>query len=319
MTLTTVLTLSATAVDTEALLLVCNKHEDTLSFVNPKTYESVAKISTGPNPHEIVLSKDRRYAYLSNYAPPGDTISVIDLVARKHILQIPTGEYTRIHGAAITPDGQYTYFTAGQTGYVVEVSTASNKVTRAIPTHGKISHMVLVSPDGKRLYTANITTQNVSVLDRKTGKLITQIPCGKGAEGMAFTPDGMSLWVGNQEAGSITIIDLLTHKAVETFPCPGMPVRILFTADGTRALVSSWTEKGEFTVIDTATRSEIKRLAVGSRAIGIAIAPDGKRAFVGGEYKDGVYVIDLEKLTVTDKFYTGDGSDSIVWWVPPKE
>jgi len=302
----------------EPLLLVLNKHEDTMSFVNPNIYETIEKISTGPNPHEIVLSKDRRYAYVSNYAPPGNTVSVIDLVQRKHIAQIPTGEYSRIHGAAIAPDGKHAYFTAGQTGHVVEIDTKTNQVTRGIPTHGEISHMVLVSPDGQRLYTANINSKNVSVINRESGSLITQIPCGAGCEGMAFTLDGKRLWAANQTGDSITIIDIATHTPVEIIACPGMPVRIRFTNDGKRALVSSWTEKGELIVIDVETMREIKRLPVGSRAIGLELSPDGKRAFVGCEYEDGVHVIDLDTLSVSGKFYTGNGSDSIAWWVPPE-
>lgn len=300
-------------------LLVLNKHEDTMSFVNTETLEPVLKIPTGPNPHEIVLSKDRRFAYLSNYAPPGNTISVIDLVQKKHILQIDTGAYNRIHGAAIAPDGLKAYFTAGQTGYVVEVDTQTNKVTRGIPTQGKISHMVLVSLDGKKLYTANIETRNVSVIDRMSGSLMAQIPCEKGCEGMAFTPDGKWLWVANQEADSISIVDIETSTVKETVPCPGMPVRIRFTQDGRRALVPSWTEKGELVVVDVNSRKEIKRIPVGSQAIGIEISPDGKRAFVGCEHLDGVHVIDLETLSVAGKIHTGDGSDAMAWWIPPDE
>ena len=209
-------------------LLVANKHSDTLCFIDTKTYKILDTISTGPNPHEIVITPDGKYAYLSNYAPPGNTISLIDLPARKHIKQIPTGKATRVHGAAMAPDGKFAYFTAGQTGYVIEVDTAKHEVTRIIPTEGKISHMVLVSPDGKRLYTANIVSEDVSVIDRASGRLIKKIPCGKGVEGMAFTPDGKHLWAGNQTAGSITIIDVATNEPIKTFPCAAMPVRIRF-------------------------------------------------------------------------------------------
>lgn len=301
-----------------ALLLVCNKHEDTMSFVDPESLHAVNKISTGHNPHEIVLSLDRRYAYLSNYAPPGNTISVMDLVNRKHLRQISTGEYGRIHGAAMAPDGKNAYFTDGQSGYVIEVDTATNALTRAIPTHGKISHMVLVSPDGKRLYTANIATENVSVIDRESGEVVAQVPCGKGAEGMCFTPDGKRLWVGNQEAGSITIIDLESNSALETFPCPGMPVRLRFTVDGKRVLVASWTDPGELVVLEAASHREVKRLEVGRQAIGLELSPDGRHAFVGCEHTDGVHVVDLESLTVIGKIPTGDGSDAMAWWTPPE-
>jgi YVTN family beta-propeller protein len=260
----------------------------------------------------------------------------VDLVARKLIREIPTGKYTRIHGAAMAPDGRHAYFTAGQTGYVVEVDTRTNEVTRGIPTHGKISHTVYVSPDGRRLYTGNIVSENISVIDRSSGELITHIQAGAGCEGMAFTPDGKYLWAANQTGGSITVINVATHQPLETFPCAGMPVRIKFTGDGKLALVSSWTKNGELVVIDVATRRELKRIKVGSFAIGVELSPDGKRAFVGCEDSmeaevlpdgservkhsagdsDGVHVINMKTLSVEGVVKTGLGPDPMVMWYP---
>jgi YVTN family beta-propeller protein len=302
----------------DPMLLVVNKHEDNIAYVNPKTLEIVARVQTGHDPHEMVISKDGRFAYVSNYEAPGNTISVIDLVKREHVQQINTDPYTRIHGAAITPDGAFAYFTAGQTGYAVEVDTKTNKVTRGIPTHGKISHYVVLSPDGKRIYTANIETQNVSVIDRVSGDLIAQVPGDKGCEGLQFTPDGKYLWAANQDAGNITIIDAATNKVAETLPCPGMPLRIRFLRDGSRALVSNWVEKGELVVIDVPGRKEIKRLPVGNQPIGVLITPDEKRAFVTSMTSDEVHVINLENLSVEGKFTTGKGCDAMAWWTQPE-
>jgi len=301
-----------------SLLLVANKHDDTLSFIDPEMLEVIETIPAGPNPHEMVITPDQRKMYLSNYAPPGNTISVIDLVQRKHVKQISTGGYARIHGAAIAPDGKHAYFTVGQAGVVVEIDTETDEMTRAIPTHGKISHMVLVSPDGQRLYTANIESENVSVIDRASGELITQIPCGKGVEGMAITPDWKRLWAANQTGGSISIIDLESNQVVETFACPGMPVRIRFTNDGKIALVPSWTDKGKLIVIDVQTKKEVKRIKAGGHAIGIELSPDGRRAFVGCEHKDGLHVIDLATLAVEKVVQTGDGPDPMSLWFPPQ-
>lgn len=314
--LTTPATASSTAPVTGPMLLVANKHSDTLSYINPETLQVERSIAVGHNPHELAISPDQRFMYLSNYEAPGNSISVVDLVAGKHIKQIPTGEYTRIHGATMAPDGKNAYFTAGQTGFVVEVDTATNEVTRGIPTHGKISHMVLVSPDNKRLYTANIDTENVSVIDRASGDLITQVQCEKGAEGMAFTPDGRFLWVANQSGGSMSIIDLATHTVVERFDLPGMPVRIKFTKDGQRAYVPSWTPEGELIVIDVPSRKEIKRIKVGGHAIGVELSPDEKHAYVGCEYTDGLHVVNTETLEVEERIYTGDGPDPMSMWYP---
>jgi YVTN family beta-propeller protein len=301
------------------LLLVCNKHADTMSFVDPESLDILETIPTGPNPHEIAVTPDQRTAYLSNYAPPGDTVSVIDLVGRRHIKQIPTGEFTRIHGAYMAPDGRHAYFTAGQTGYVVEVDTKTNVVTRGIPTHGEISHMVIVSPDDTQLFTANIGTRDVSVLDRVSGELITKVPCGDGVEMNLLTPDGKRLWACNQDESSITVIDVETHEIVETIPCPGLPVRVTYTSDGATAFVASWADAGDCVVFDVPSSKEIARIPVGRQAIGIAISPDERRVFVGCEHTDGVHVIDVATLSVEAKIMTGDGSDAMAIWFPPAQ
>ena len=321
------------------ILLVANKHSNTLSFVNPKTFEVIQTIPTGPNPHEIAITPDQRFAYLSSYIPPGNTISVVDLVNRKLIKQINTGKYVRIHGVAIAPDGKNAYFTAGQSGLVVEIDTKTNEITRAIPTHGKISHMVYVSPDNKTLYTGNETSGDVSVIDRVSGKLIALVKTGKGAGGMAFTSDGKYLWVTNESDETIAIIDLAVNKVVETFECPGIIKRIRFTDNDKIALITSWTEEGELIVFDVPNRKEIKRIRVGDRAIGIEISPDNKYAFIGcedsqdakvlpdgteklklkTEGSDGVHVVDMKKLEVVAIIKTGLGPDPMAIWFPPKK
>lgn len=320
------------------VLLVANKHSNTLSFVNLTTLNIIETIPAGPNPHEIALTPDQRFAYLSSYEPPGNTISIVDLVQRKLVKEIPTGKYTRIHGVAMAPDGKHAYFTAGQSGYVVEVDTKTKEITRGIPTHGKVSHMVYVSPDGKRLYTGNIGSDNVSVIDRSSGELITQIHTGKGCGGMAFTPDAKHLWVTNESDGTLSIIDIGTHKVRETLTCKGIIKRIRFSDDGKLALVTSWTKKGELVVMDVATRREIKRIAVGNNAIGVELSPDGKRAFVGCEDameaeilpdgservrhvagdSDGLHVINMATLSVESVIKTGLGPDPMIIWYPPR-
>jgi len=296
------------------VLLVLNKHEDTMCYVDPLTLASIARVPAGHDPHEMVIPPDQGFAYVSNYAPPGNTISVIDLTQRALRMQIPTEPFVRIHGAAIAPDGTHAYFTAGQTGYVVEVDTQANRVTRGIPTHGEISHMVLVSPDGRRIYTANIGSRNVSVIDRESGDLMTQVPCDAGCEGMAFTPDGGYLWAANQDAAGITIIDTTTHDVAATLPCPGVPLRIRFIEDGSLALVTNWVAEGELVVIDVARPREVKRLRVGNQPIGVTVSPDGGRAFVTNMSSDDIHVIDMGSLSVVGRFSTGAGPDAMAWW-----
>src|SRR5688572_15963958 len=88
------------------LLLIGNKSEDTLSFVDVRTLNEASRTTTGRGPHEVVVTPDGKKAFVSNYEGPGDTISVVDVPARKELLRIPLGEHRAPHGLAVSRDGR---------------------------------------------------------------------------------------------------------------------------------------------------------------------------------------------------------------------
>ena len=66
----------------EGLLLVVNKSESTLSFVHAPSRTEVAEVETGFAPHEVALSPDGRWAYVSDYGTgpePGNTVTIVDV------------------------------------------------------------------------------------------------------------------------------------------------------------------------------------------------------------------------------------------------
>src|ERR1044072_3894169 len=71
-------------------LLVLNKAENSLALVDPSTMSVVARVQTGEGPHEVAVSSDGRTAYVSNYGAekPGNSLSVIDLAARKAVRRV---------------------------------------------------------------------------------------------------------------------------------------------------------------------------------------------------------------------------------------
>ena len=79
-------------------LLVLNKIENTLAFVDPATGQITGKVPTGEGPHEVVTDGTR--AYVSNYGAqtPGATLSVIDLASRKEVRRVDLGPLRRPHG-----------------------------------------------------------------------------------------------------------------------------------------------------------------------------------------------------------------------------
>src|SRR5947208_45090 len=77
---------SSTFAQAPLSLLVLSKSDHTVSIVDPTALKVLARIPSGPDPHEIIASDDGKLAYISNYGGLDstlNTISVVDLVARR--------------------------------------------------------------------------------------------------------------------------------------------------------------------------------------------------------------------------------------------
>src|SRR6266567_1604689 len=173
-----------------ALLLIGNKSEDTLSFVDACTLKEVAKTTTGRGPHEVAVTPDGKKAFVSNYEGPGDSISVVAVSARKELGRIPLGEHRAPHGLAVSRDATKVYATCERSQSVIELDVATEKIVRVFKTDQKGTHMLVLTPDGKKLYTGNMGSGSSTVIDLVKGDILTQIKTGANCEGVDVTPDG---------------------------------------------------------------------------------------------------------------------------------
>src|SRR6266403_2246685 len=184
------------------LLVVANQKEHTLLLVDPDNRRELAKIVVGVNGHEVMASKDGRFAYVPIYGnsgvgrpgTDGSTIDVIDLGERKLAATIDLGKPLRPHRAEFGPDGLL-YVTAPGT----------RKVLAEIPTGEPQSHMLVLSSDGQRGYTANVSAGSVSVLDLRKRTLITTIPVAKTVQRISILPDGRHVFTHDQDAPRIAV------------------------------------------------------------------------------------------------------------------
>src|SRR5438093_11142533 len=123
------------------LLVVANQKEHTLLLVDPENRRELAKIVVGVNGHEVMASKDGRFAYVPIYGnsgvgrpgTDGSTIDVIDLQARKLTATIDLGKPLRPARAEFGPDG-WVYGTAGLANAVAVVDATTRKVVAELPT-----------------------------------------------------------------------------------------------------------------------------------------------------------------------------------------
>ena len=301
---------------TASSLLILNKTDATLAIVEPATGKVEATIATGDGPHEVVVSTDGRLAFVSNYgAQPGRTISVIDLVARKELRRVDVSPLTRPHGLAFF-DGKL-YFTAENDQLISRYDPVADKIDAQFKTGQATTHMVLISPDGRRMFTSNIRGNTVSIFERGTsaGDWVnpTAVSVGRGPEGLDLSPDGKELWSAHSQDGGVSVIDVATRAVVATIDLKTRRSnRLKFTRDGARVLVTDL-DAGELVVVDAKARKEITRLPLSRAPEGILIAPDGATAYVAENGDDTVAVIDLKTLTVRSRIHPGKGPDGMAW------
>jgi YVTN family beta-propeller protein len=272
-------------------------------------------------------------------------LSVIDLVAQKALPDIDTGALNGPHGLAFV--GGKLYFTSEGAKSIARYDPASAKIDWIMGTGQNRTHMIYVTPGENHIYTTNVSSATVTILEKvalppmgpppgappaagmgapppggpATGGPPrmdwneTVIPVGKGSEGFDVSPDGRELWTANAQDGTLSVIDIPAKKVVATLDAKVFGAnRLKFTLDGKRVLISSL-RGGDLVVYDAASRKEWKRLPIGHGAAGILIEPSGARAFVACTPDNSIAVIDLKTFEVTGHIDVGGEPDGLAWAV----
>lgn len=322
-------------------LLVLSKRNHTLSIVDPTSLKVVATAPVGQDPHEVSASQDGKTAYVSIYGGGAfHVLSVIDLAAQKALPDIDLGVLGGPHG--LTFVGGKLWFTAEGAKVVGSYDPAAAKVDWVMGTGQNRTHMIYVTEDLKQIYTTNVASDSVSILEKVSRPMMrpppgasaapggpggpppgggtprmdwdqTVIPVGKGDEGFDVSPDGRELWTAAAQDGTVTIIDLASKKVAATLDAKVIGAnRLKFTPDGKLVLISNL-RGTDLVIYDAATRKEAKRIAIGHGAAGIQMQPDGSRAFIACGPDNYVAVLDLKTLQVTGHIDAGGEPDGMAW------
>jgi len=298
-------------------LLVLNKVDATLSFIDPESGGELARVPTGVGPHEVACSADGKLAFVMNYGEqqPGNSIGVYDVGARKELRRIDLGPLARPHGVA--EHAGHIWFTAEQARCVARLDAKGERVDWIAGVGESIAHMLVIDPQNGRIWTTNILANSVSVIDPKAGpgpQGLKHIAVEDKPEAIALRPASDELWIGHLSTGALSVIDRGQRSVRARVELGGQPIRVAFTPDGATALVTD-PQSGELIAIDAAKREVRERIELGSTPVGILIEPGGARAYVALMGEQKVAVIDLAgpKLARVREFATGAGPDGLAW------
>jgi YVTN family beta-propeller protein len=312
-------------------LAVLNKADATLYIVEPNSGFVKDSAPTGRGPHEAAASNSGRRVVVCNYGDqtPGSTLSVFDLVDRRIVDTIDLSPHQRPHGIVFLDRRSTVLVTSETSRALLEVDLQKKTVVRTFDTGAETSHMVDITPDGKRAFTANIKSNSVSAIDLDSGQLLQVIPTGNGPEAIDVSPDGREVWVGHNGDNKIVILDTQSLEKKGEIACGEVPIRLKFTPDGKHVLVSC-ANSGELAKIDVRERREIARIpmerivpadgtaaadpsATNPTPVGLLIDPRGRFAFVALHNAKKIAIVDLETFAVTGHFDVGNQPDGMAW------
>ena len=100
------------------------------------------------------------------------------------------------------------------------------------------AHYVAVSPDGRQLLVSSAATENVFIVDAKTGKKLATIAVGAVPQGVEVGPHGHYGLAVSAGTDSVTVIDMQALKPVKKIIVGKTPHNARFTADGKLAYVT---------------------------------------------------------------------------------
>ncbi len=300
-------------------LLVLSEDISSLAIIDPQTKQIVGRVRTGEGPHEVAASDDGKLAFVTNYGltdpvAPGDSISVIDLAARKELRRVRIGAAARPHG--ITFSGGKAYFTAEGFKMIASYDPASNQIDWMLGNGQDRTHMLVLDPGLNRIFASNVGSDTITAMERVPDSPdwnVTAIPVGKGPMAIDLSPDGTEVWTAHTLDGGVSVIDAVTKRVVQTLRLGTKRTnRLKFTPDGRRVLLTD-RDGGELLVLDAATRELVKRIPVGRRPSGILIVPDGSIAYVAVQDDNNLAIVDLTTLEVTGRVPTDSNPDGMAW------
>jgi YVTN family beta-propeller protein len=302
-------------------LLVANKGDRTLSIVDPESNKQIATVpEDGQTGHEVVASPDGRRAFVPIYGnsgvgkpgTDGRLIRCIDLANRAIVGTLDFGKGVRPHCARIGPKNGLLYVTTELEDSITIIDPATLKIVGSVPTGQAESHMLIISSDGGRGYTANVGPGTVSVLDLNEKKVLKIIPISKNTQRIAISTDDKWVFTADQTKPQLAVIDTAHDEVARWIELPAVAYGTDPTPDG-RWLIMALPKSNEVGVLDLQTMTVARTIKVPPVPQEVLVRPDGGVAYVSCDASMQVAVIDLKEWKVRTLINTGKGTDGLAW------
>ena len=251
------------------------------------------------------------------------SISIIDTATNEVIKQIPVGqnpEFVRVRGhfafVSYEPSSKGGPPPAAGAAAVATTKEADDEKEPArigivdLQLGKKIREIVggpetegiEFSHDGKQLVITNEADNTITVHSMKTGKLLKTIKThdyGDRPRGVKVSPDGKTYVVTLEFSNKLMVMDK-NFKVLRTVDTGAAPYGIAYDRSGEHIFIAANKSK-TLEVYDANTFEKIKDITTGNRCWHFSFTPDDKEILLACGKSDAVFVIDVEKLEVTQQ------------------
>jgi YVTN family beta-propeller protein len=225
---------------------VCNQKNDKISVIDGDTKVASALI-------DVKVSPTTNSPHMCKYS---DGFLYNTLIGSGKFLKTRISDYQivgEVSGIAkagmiqISPDGTKAYVSRSSTSdpifntiFVVNTITMSLIKEILLPAPG-IPHGIALTPDGTKLYAANLSLDRISIVDATNDEFVDDIVLSPGTEPMQATisPDGIYLYVSARGTSKLLVIDTATNLVIDEVSVSPGPMHIAVTSDGNKIYIPS--------------------------------------------------------------------------------
>jgi len=300
---------------------VANKGNQTLGIIDPEAGRQVAEIPEGGiTGHEVAASPEGQTAYVPIYGnsgvgrpgTDGRTMAVIDLASRRVVKTLDFDKPLRPHCAVFGPENGLLYVTTELANSITVIDPKSLRIVASIPTGQRESHMLAITRDGQRGYTANVGPGTVSAIDLVAKKTLAIIPISPQTQRIALSVDDRWAFTADQTAPRLAVIDTSTNKVETWVKLPTVAYGTAPTPDG-RWLLITLPEANKIGVLDIESMKMARTVEVAKMPQEILVRPDGEVAYVSCMASAKIAELNLKTWNVDKLIDAGPQADGLAW------
>ncbi len=258
----------------------------------------VSEISSGNEPYEMVMTNDKKYAFVSNAGE--NTIAVLDLNENKVVAKMGATDFPTF--IALTSDEKYLFVAVS--AYIKKYDVSNPESPKLIDEYrwDEIPSQIVLNPVKEKLYAVNAGSESVVMFDLVLKRIEKVVKSGGSPEAAAISKDGKKLYVSGRGDGVINIYnaDTLEEEGEIEIAKGARPVKIVFGPDGKLYSAMSGTNK----IVVFKSDKETAQISVGRNPVGMAFKEN--LLYVTHMNEDFIVVIDTDNYSVRDKIKIGE-------------